>query len=54
MKKRMSNPPKRVHVSIRIPEWIVEWLDGVPNSSATRTSLIEYALRKTYKLKEPK
>ena len=52
-------PPKhleRVTVSVRLPRWVLEWLDGGfgYHIHGKRTELIEYAIRKTFKLKEPK
>lgn len=52
-----SNTPitERIKTDIRLPRWIVIWLDARANlTGLTRTALIETALRERYKLKEPK
>lgn len=50
-------PPEnkaRVNVTVRLPQWIVTWLDATAKLSGSRTEMIEHAIRKTFKLKEPK
>lgn len=44
LKKRM--------VSIRLPEWLIQWMDEQPKTN--RAVLIEQALSKLHKLKPPK
>ena len=52
MSARKPPPHKeRVTVSLRLPKWMVEWLDGC---GFNRTEAIETAIRKFFKLKEPK
>lgn len=45
-------PPeiKKVPVSLKLPRWLIEWLDGRPES---RAALIEEALKGQYGLKAP-
>lgn len=54
---RRGRPPvaphmARVQVAIRLPHWLVEWIDAQPD--ADRTSIIETAIVKHHKLKAPK
>ena len=51
---RPPTPPHltRAQVTIRLPQWVVDWMDEQPD--ADRTSLIEEAMLKRYKLKAPK
>ena len=50
---RPAAPPhlQRINVPLRLPRWLVEWMDQGPG---TRTAYIEAALLKAHKLKEPK
>ena len=41
----------RVAVPLRLPAWLVEWIDAQPG---TRAELIEAALLKAHKLKAPR
>lgn len=45
-------PPeiKKVPVSLKLPRWLIDWLDGRPESRAT---LIEEALKRQYRLTAP-
>ena len=54
---RRGRPPvaphlTRAQVTIRLPQWMVDWMDE--QASTDRTSLIEGAMLKRYKLKAPK
>ena len=46
-------PPhkERITITLRIPKWMKLWIESQPES---RTWLIETAMRRFYKLKEPK
>jgi hypothetical protein len=50
---RPPAPPglRRVNVPLRLPAWLVEWIDAQPE---TRTELIEAALLKAYNLRPPR
>lgn len=52
MSKRRGRPPlerKRIHISLRLPDWIIYCLDKVArNSGVPRTSLIEKNLAEIY------
>jgi hypothetical protein len=55
-KSKGGRPPplpgqRRVNVPLRLPEWLVEWIDA---QGSTRAEVIEAALMKAHKLKEPK
>lgn len=41
----------RVPVPLRLPAWLVEWIDA---QEGTRADLIEAGLMKAYRLKAPK
>jgi len=47
---------ERIHMTIRLPLWLKEWLDynTTDGTVRTRTDNIEYALKKAFRLKEPK
>jgi hypothetical protein len=49
---RKPSPPEllKVPVSIKLPRWLIEWMDAQPESRAV---LIENAMRKQHKLKPP-
>lgn len=51
-----SEKMERVNVPLRLPRWIKEWLDATSaeGSERTRSWLIEDALRRAYRLKEPR
>lgn len=51
---RPPTPPHltRAQVTIRLPQWVVDWMDK--QTGTDRTSLIEEAMLKWYKLKAPK
>lgn len=51
---RPPTPPHltRAQVTIRLPQWVVDWMDA--QAGTDRTSLIEEAMLKRYKLKAPK
>lgn len=42
---------RRVIVPVRLPAWLVEWIDA---QGTTRADVIERALLKAHKLKAPK
>ena len=42
---------QRVSVPLRLPRWVVEWIDA---QEGTRADVIEAALLKAHKLKGPK
>lgn len=42
---------RRVNVPVRLPAWLVEWIDA---QAGTRADVIEAALLKAHKLKQPK
>jgi len=46
-------PPQlqRVNVPLRLPRWLVEWID---QQEGTRADVIEAALLKAHKLRQPK
>jgi hypothetical protein len=50
---RPPAPPQfqRVNVPLRLPRWLVEWIDA---QGSTRANLIEAAILKAHKMKEPK
>jgi len=50
---RPPAPPQmqRLNVPLRLPRWLVEWID---QQEATRAELIEAALLKAHKLRPPK
>lgn len=50
---RPPAPPQlqRVNVPLRLPAWLVAWIDAQPG---TRADVIEAALLKAHKLKPPK
>jgi len=53
----MSTPTPPEHktrdtITLRLPRWMIRWLDE--NTGMSRTFLIEFAIRKAFKLKEPK
>ena len=41
---------RRVHVPVRLPAWLVEWIDA---QAGTRADVIEAALLKAHKIKPP-
>lgn len=46
---------KRVDFPLRLPQWIKDAIDARVNfGEGSRASLVEFALKKTYKLREPK
>ena len=49
---RPPAPPQlqRVHVPLRLPRWLLEWIDAQPG---TRTDLIERALLTSHRLRAP-
>jgi hypothetical protein len=49
---RPPAPPEvqRVNVPLRLPRWLVEWIDAQPG---TRADIIEGALLKAHKLRHP-
>ena len=49
---RPPAPPmlKKEHISVKLPKWLIEWMDGQPESRAV---LIEDAICKRHKLKPP-
>lgn len=55
-KNKGGRPPahpglRRVHVSLRLPQWIVQWIAEQPKTTA---ELVEAALLKTHKLRRSK
>ncbi len=42
---------QRVNVPLRLPRWLVEWIDAQPGF---RTNVIQDAILKAHKLKPPK
>ena len=50
---RPPAPPglRRVNVPLRLPAWLVEWID---TQAGTRADVIEAALLKAHKLKAPR
>lgn len=50
---RPPAPPQlqRVNVPLRLPRWLVEWID---QQKGTRANVIEAALLKAHKLRAPK
>ena len=49
---RPPAPPmlKKEPISVKLPKWLIEWMDGQHESRAV---LIEEALRKVHKLRPP-
>lgn len=49
---RPPAPPQmqRVNVPLRLPRWLVEWID---QQDGTRADVIEAALLKAHKLRQP-
>ena len=49
---RKPSPPelKKSPISLKLPRWMIEWMDARPES---RAGLIEEALKKRHKLKPP-
>jgi hypothetical protein len=47
----IPEPLQRVNVPLRLPRWLVDW---ITQQDGTRADVIEAALVKAYKLKEPK
>lgn len=49
---RKPAPPmlKKEPVSLKLPRWLIEWMDSQPES---RAALIEEALKRRHKLKPP-
>lgn len=49
---RKPSPPEllKVPVSIKLPRWLIEWMDAQPESRAV---LIEAAMQRQYKFKPP-
>lgn len=49
---RKPAPPmlKKAPVSLKLPRWLIEWMDSQPESRAV---LIEDALKRRHKLKSP-
>jgi hypothetical protein len=49
---RPPAPPhlQRINVPLRLPRWMVEWIDAQPG---TRADVLEAALTKVHKLKAP-
>jgi hypothetical protein len=41
---------KKEPISVKLPKWLIEWMDGKPESRAV---LIEDAICKRHKLKPP-
>ena len=55
-KPKAGRPPapphlKRVDVPLRLPAWLVAWIDAQPG---TRAGVIEAALMRAHKIKQPK
>lgn len=55
-KSKGGRPPaprglRRVNVPLRLPAWLVEWIDA---QGGTRAELIEAALLKAHKLRPPR
>ena len=50
---RPPAPPQlqRVNVPLRLPRWLVEWIDQQPG---TRADVIESGMLKAYRLRAPK
>ena len=46
-------PPhkERITITLRLPRWVKDWIEAQPQS---QTNLIETAMRRFYKLREPK
>lgn len=49
---RKPSPPelKKEPISMKLPKWLIEWLDEQPESRAV---LIEAALKRRHKIKPP-
>jgi hypothetical protein len=49
---RPASPPhlQRINVPLRLPRWLVEWIDEQPGA---RSDVIEAALLRAHKLKPP-
>lgn len=49
---RKPSPPalKKEPISVKLPKWLLEWMDTQPESRAV---LIEDALKRWYKIKPP-
>jgi hypothetical protein len=47
---RPARPDKKTQINIKLPPWLIAWLDEQPESRAV---LIENALRMAHKLKPP-
>lgn len=49
---RKPSPPEllKAPISIKLPRWLIEWLDTQPESRAV---LIEDAMRRRHKIKPP-
>lgn len=47
-----KKPPalKKEPINVKLPKWLIEWMDGQPESRAV---LIEDALKRRHKLKPP-
>jgi len=55
-KNKGGRPPaephiQRVNVPLRLPRWLVEWIDA---QGSTRADVIEAALMKAHKLRAPR
>ena len=55
-KNKGGRPPalpglRRVNVPVRLPAWLVQWIDA---QAGTRADVIESALLKAHKLRAPK
>lgn len=49
--KRVTGVNRALVASVRMPEWLLTWLDAQPQS---RSKTVVDALQKTHKLKSPK
>ncbi|MCK5616652.1 hypothetical protein KAR91_83095 [Candidatus Pacearchaeota archaeon] len=49
-RKKSAPNLKKNQISLKLPQWLIEWLDEQPQS---RAILIEDALKKKHKLKTP-
>lgn len=49
---RKPSPPelKKEPISVKLPKWLIEWMDAQPDSRAV---LIEEALKRQHKIKPP-
>ena len=49
-RKPMAPKLKKMPMALKLPQWLIEWMDTQPES---RAFLIEEALRKMHKIKPP-